>query len=73
MSDPRPYDLTDPSEIQRLHRELEGYMRVSLKDGTDSEGRAYAFAALVEINHRNPRRAQHPEALSAEASIQIHM
>lgn len=51
MSEPRPYDLQDPAEMIRLHRELEGYMRVSLKDGTDTEGRAHAYAALCEINH----------------------
>ncbi len=50
MSDPRPYDLADPKEMARLHHELEGYMRVSLKDGTDTEGRAFAYAALCELN-----------------------
>ena len=50
MSAPRPYDLDDPAELARLHHELEGYMRVSLKDGTDTEGRAWAYAALCELN-----------------------
>lgn len=50
MSAPRPYDLSDPAEVARLHDELEGYMRVSLKDGTDTEGRAHAYAALCELN-----------------------
>ncbi len=50
MSAPRPYDLGDPAELARLHNELEGYMRVSLKDGTDTEGRAHAYAALCALN-----------------------
>lgn len=49
MSAPRAYDLTDPVEIRRLHAELRGYMRVSLTDGTDTEGRAHAYAALCEL------------------------
>ena len=50
MSAPRPFDLSDPAEMERLHWELEGYMRVSLKDGTDTEGRAHAYAALCDLN-----------------------
>lgn len=50
MSDPRPYDLGDHTEIRRLISELRGYMRVSLNDGTDNEGRAHAHAALVALD-----------------------
>lgn len=57
MSAPRPYDLNDPAEVARLHDELESYMRVSLKDGTDTEGRAHAYAALCQIN-RDRRRGK---------------
>jgi hypothetical protein len=60
MSDPKPYDLNDQSEIDRLHSELEGYMRVSLKDGTDTEGRAFAYAALCAMNRR--RRLAGPQS-----------
>lgn len=50
MSEPRPYDLSDPAEIRRLIGELRGYMRVSLKDGTDEAGRAHAYAALCSLD-----------------------
>lgn len=45
---PRPYDLSDPDELNRLLSETIGYARVSLykKDGTDLEGRRYAYEAL---------------------------
>lgn len=59
MSAPRPYDLSNPAELARLHQELEGYMRVSLKDGTDTEGRAHAYEALRELNSR--RREEEAE------------
>lgn len=49
MSDPKPYDLNKKDDIERLIRELKSYMTVSLKDGTDSEGRQYALDALTEI------------------------
>ena len=55
MSAPRPYDLNDAAELARLHDELEGYMRVSLKDGTDTDGRAHAYAALVQLNQLNKK------------------
>lgn len=50
MSAPRPYDLDDHAEVRRLIGELRSYMRVSLADGTDSAGRAYAHAALVALD-----------------------
>ena len=53
---PRAYDLENEDEINRLLSELEGYMRVSLREGTDTEGRHFALAALVEINKQNPLR-----------------
>lgn len=66
MSAPRPYDLDDAAELNRLHDELEGYMRVSLKDGTDTEGRAHAYAALCELNRT---RRQLTNAAIARAQI----
>lgn len=53
MSEPRAFILESEAEVKRLFSELEGYMRVSLNDGTDASGRAFAFAALCEINTRN--------------------
>ena len=55
MYDSSPYDLRDPDEIARLLRELEGYMRVSLRDGTDADGRAHAYDALIVLNSRKNR------------------
>lgn len=49
MTEPRPYDLSNTAELRRLLCELAGYMRVSLTDGTDAEGRAHAHAALVTL------------------------
>ena len=52
MSDePRTYDLRQPAELARLHRELLGYLRTCQNDhhGTDSAGREYAVQALREI------------------------
>jgi len=46
---PTPYNIDDPEDIRRLHRELCGYMRVSLTDGTDHPGRALALEALEKI------------------------
>lgn len=45
---PRPYDLSDPTELARLLRETLGYAHTSLhaKDGTDLTGREYAYFAL---------------------------
>jgi hypothetical protein len=45
---PRPFDLSDPKELDRLLQETLGYARVSLhqKDGTDLTGRKFAFNAL---------------------------
>ena len=44
--EPKEYDINDPAEIKRLHRELAGYMRVCLKCGTDAPGRLFAYRAL---------------------------
>lgn len=45
---PRPYDLSDQTELARLLRETLGYAHTSLhgKDGTDLTGREYAYFAL---------------------------
>ena len=46
---PRPYDLTDPAEQQRLFREVRGYLHTChKKHGTDWEGRKHAMNALDE-------------------------
>jgi len=45
MAEPRAYDLSDSTEIQRLLREVEGYMRTSLCHGTDTSGRGFALDA----------------------------
>lgn len=47
-SDPRPYDLSNPTERDRLLRETLNYARVSLdeRDGTDLAGREFAHDAL---------------------------
>ncbi len=49
MDNPRPYDLTKQAEVNRLIRELRGYMQVSIRDGTDTEGRQHALSALNTI------------------------
>ncbi len=49
MIEPRPYDLDDKSERDRLIREVEGYMNVSLLEGTDRQGRRYAAYAMLEL------------------------
>jgi hypothetical protein len=45
---PRPFNLSDAAERERLMRETLGYARVSLhkKDGTDLTGREFAHDAL---------------------------
>jgi hypothetical protein len=45
---PRSFDITDEAERARLMRETLGYAMVSLhkKDGTDLEGREWAYTAL---------------------------
>jgi hypothetical protein len=49
--DTEDYDVLE-LEMRRLLKELEGYMKVSLHDGTDSLGRLYAYKALVDLNKR---------------------
>lgn len=46
---PRAYDLSDPAEVRRLLGETIGYMRVSLRHGTDTEGREFALDGLKEL------------------------
>jgi hypothetical protein len=44
---PRPYDLSDPAELQRLYRECLGYLHTCHKQhGTDWTGRKHAMDAL---------------------------
>ncbi len=49
MNRPRPYDLSKQREVNRLVRELRGYMQVSIDHGTDTEGRQHALDALNTI------------------------
>jgi hypothetical protein len=48
---PRKYDLTDPAEVQRLMREVRGYLQTCYRQnhGTDKEGRGFALEAMNEI------------------------
>lgn len=54
-NEPRPYDLSSPGEVDRLLREVEGYLHTCRKDhhGTDFKGRMYAIDALAKL------RAEH--------------
>ena len=49
---PTPYDLREPSELTRLMREIEGYLRTCKLEhhGTDVEGREHALLAIRQIN-----------------------
>lgn len=43
----KPYNLDDPTEVQRLYRECRGYLQLCHhKHGTDWEGRKFAIDAL---------------------------
>jgi hypothetical protein len=69
MSNPRPYDLDDPTELHRLHRELRGYMMVSLHDGTDTEGRAHAYVALCDLVRREQQGLGMAQATTCPADV----
>ena len=43
---PRPYKLKSPHDVNRLIYEVTGYLRTSIRDGTDYEGRRHALNAL---------------------------
>jgi hypothetical protein len=47
-NNPRPFDLSDIAERDRLLRESVGYAMVSLHFGTDMPGREYAAQALLD-------------------------
>jgi hypothetical protein len=48
---PRPYDLSDPAELQRLYRECLGYLHTCHKmHGTDWAGRQHAMDALRSLS-----------------------
>lgn len=48
---PRPYDLSNPDELRRLHRECWGYLHTCHhKHGTDWEGRKFAIDALKVLS-----------------------
>jgi len=63
---PRPYDINDPHEMFRLYRELYGYMKVSLHDGTDLTGRRHALDALRDLR----RKAENNAAKQAKDAIE---
>jgi len=46
---PRKYNLLEQDEINRLFKELKGYMRTFEEQGTDMEGRIFAKKALFEL------------------------
>lgn len=45
---PRAYDVSQPADVSRLLHETIGYMRVSVKHGTDTEGRRFALKGLED-------------------------
>ena len=49
MSESRPYDLTQLSEITRLFHEISGYLKICRNCGTDFNGRGYAIEALKSL------------------------
>lgn len=67
---PKPYDLSDPKEVRRLLVELEGYMRVSMLHGTDTEGRKFAYEALRRLNN-DPDCRPLREALIVSCGVQL--
>lgn len=53
---PREYILTDPAELQRLFREVHGYLRTChSKHGTDWDGRKFAMDALDRLIERKAK------------------
>ena len=46
---PREYQLDKPEELQRLYRELAGYMKTCRNCGGDFEGRQFAREALDKL------------------------
>lgn len=46
---PREYELDKPEELQRLYRELAGYMKNCRDCGGDFEGRRFAREALDKL------------------------
>lgn len=48
-NEPRPFNLSQNGELSRLLKALIGYMRVSITNGTDHEGRQFAYDALLEL------------------------
>lgn len=56
-NEPRPYDLDDPLEVDRLHREVLGYLHTCRNDhhGTDRSGRDFAIDALRNLVTRAER------------------
>ena len=46
---PREYNLDKPEELQRLYRELAGYMKTCRNCGGDFEGRQFARDALDKL------------------------
>lgn len=55
---PRPYDLNDPKELQRLYKEVHGYLKICRNHGGDFAGRNYALEALEVLKNRSPSEPQ---------------
>lgn len=49
---PKAYDIDNPDEVARLHRECFGYLHASRRSGTDREGRQFAMDALDALWNR---------------------
>ena len=46
---PREYEIDKPEELQRLYRELAGYIRTCRNCGGDFAGRRFAMEALDKL------------------------
>jgi hypothetical protein len=69
MSDPRPYDLSNPAEMIRLYREVSGYMQTCAGCGTDISGRRHALDALKRLQCTTPPAASTGEVERLTARV----
>ena len=51
---PKPYNMSNFEDIERWFREMEGYLKTSdfVNQGTDLEGRKYAFEAFIQFKRQ---------------------
>lgn len=51
VTEPKPYFMTNPEDLKRWFREMQGYLKTQNfgKEGTDREGRNYAWEALHQL------------------------